>query len=218
MAHRKSRASNPSRVSLTAAFRWLLSEGYPPPRARRLLDEAVHDNTVRLYRDGEIVDSTELQDGEWRVRCEQAADTRWTCTMASNAPQRVQISEFYEHEDGASMVRIVPPPQSLWEVKTSEVEKLGKQTDNPQSPDVGSNPQSLPDRRGRPRKYDWHAIHAEIATRCIDPKTGRVRVREAGLVGDILAWCQEKFGKEPPRSDLAEAVRQVCAARRTLQK
>ena len=45
-------------------------------------------------------------------------------------------------------------------------------------------------RRGPVLKHDWHAIDAEIARRCIDPKTGRVQVpkSENKLADNVLDW------------------------------
>jgi hypothetical protein len=70
-----------------------------------------------------------------------------------------------------------------------------------------------PDRRGRPLKYEWHDICGQIARRCIDPKTRRVQVpkSETKLVADMLDWCRTQYDEEPPRSDMHEAVKRICA-------
>jgi hypothetical protein len=75
-------------------------------------------------------------------------------------------------------------------------------------------------RGGRPLKYDWHDINAEIAYRCHDPKTGRVRISksERQLAQDMLAWCQNTYNEEPAESVMREAVRAMCARLRSLQK
>lgn len=69
-------------------------------------------------------------------------------------------------------------------------------------------------RRGPPTRHDWLAIHAEIARRCINPKTLRVDLpdRQSILIDAMLEWCRDKHDKEPARSELAEAVRRICAA------
>jgi hypothetical protein len=207
------------RVSITAAIRWLMSGGHSLHVARKRLDGWVHDNSVRIYRDGELIDPDELEEGGWHVRCKLAADGRAICNMLSNAPQRVQIVEQYEDDDGTPMVRIVPLTQPVWEVETSELERLGRK-DLEAPGKQADNPQPLPDRRGRPPEHAWHDIDGEIARRCINPKTGRVEVPkvEAKLVDAMLTWCQQKYDKAPVSSEMAEAVRRICAALRTLQK
>jgi hypothetical protein len=69
-------------------------------------------------------------------------------------------------------------------------------------------------RRGPVTTHDWHSIDGEIARRCIDPKTGRVRVPKKGssIVGDMLKWCEDQGWAKPARSEMSEAVRRVCAA------
>jgi hypothetical protein len=78
-----------------------------------------------------------------------------------------------------------------------------------------------PARRPGPRpKYKWHDIDGEIARRCVDPKTGRVRVphNERRLAAAMLEWCQNKYGygREPVESEMREAVKRMCAALRSL--
>jgi hypothetical protein len=73
-------------------------------------------------------------------------------------------------------------------------------------------------RRGPFPKYKWHEIDGEIARRCFDSKTGRVRVHnnERRLAAAMLEWCQYKYGREPVESEMREAVKRVCAALRSL--
>lgn len=76
-------------------------------------------------------------------------------------------------------------------------------------------------RRGPPPKLDqWFPICGEIARRCIDPKTGRLRVpkNESALARDVLQWCEDRDLGQPAESDMREAVRRVCAALRPAQK
>jgi hypothetical protein len=69
--------------------------------------------------------------------------------------------------------------------------------------------------RRRKGVHDWFAICGEIARRCHD-KTGRLVVpqNENKLAGDVLQWCEDKWERQPPVSDLREAVKAVCAALR----
>jgi hypothetical protein len=80
--------------------------------------------------------------------------------------------------------------------------------------------QPPPRRRGPPVTDDWFTICGEIARRCIDPKSGRVRIpkNQTELVEDILQWCQDEHDREPAKSSLHEAVRRVCAALAKAQK
>ena len=47
-------------------------------------------------------------------------------------------------------------------------------------------------------------------------KRGRLVVpqNENKLAGDVLQWCEDKWERQPPVSDLREAVKAVCAALR----
>jgi len=74
--------------------------------------------------------------------------------------------------------------------------------------------------RGRPKTHDWHSIDAEIARRCIDPKTGRVTVpkNESKLAADVLQWLTDQDIGQPAESEMREAARRVCAALRNAQK
>jgi hypothetical protein len=66
-------------------------------------------------------------------------------------------------------------------------------------------------------KYEWDAIYAEIARRCIDPKTRQVKVpkNEKKLAEDIqLRWCADTNRSAPGLTDLRDAVHAICAALR----
>jgi hypothetical protein len=83
-----------------------------------------------------------------------------------------------------------------------------------------AQPTQPPRRRGPPTTHDWHSIDGEIARRCIDPKTGRVRVpkSERKLAEGLLHWLSDQNMDQPAESEMREAVRRVCAALRTVQK
>jgi hypothetical protein len=53
---------------------------------------------------------------------------------------------------------------------------------------------------GRPTKYDWHKIDGEIARRCIDPKTKKLKIpkRQSKLVTDVSEWCDQEFKEKTP--------------------
>ena len=75
-------------------------------------------------------------------------------------------------------------------------------------------------RRGPPTTHDWHGIDGEIARRCIDPKSGRVRVpeNESALAAAILQWLSDQDIEPPAESAMRDAVKRICAALRTAQK
>jgi hypothetical protein len=87
-------------------------------------------------------------------------------------------------------------------------------------PDQPAQAVTEPRRRpGPPTKYDWHTIDGEIAARCIDPKTKKLKIpkRQSTLVKDVLEWCDQEFnGKTPGPSEMQQAVSRVCARLRRL--
>jgi hypothetical protein len=93
------------------------------------------------------------------------------------------------------------------------------------SPAAAAAPPSAPSKesnrtlRRRETKHPWFEICAEIARRCIDPKTQRVEVptNEAELLEAILQWCSDTLEHgEPARSEVREAVKIICAALRKI--
>jgi len=71
-----------------------------------------------------------------------------------------------------------------------------------------------------PDTQRWFGICAEIARRCIDPKTGRVKVpqSENKLAEEVLTWLEENEQGQPSTSEMREAVKRVCAMLRTVQR
>jgi hypothetical protein len=111
-------------------------------------------------------------------------------------------------------------------VRTADLDKHYPVASAASPPDVVQPPprpvgtQPPPRRRGPATTKDWHSIDGEIARRCIDPKTGRVRVpkNESALARDVLQWLEDQGLGQPADSEMREAVRRVCAALRTVQK
>ena len=66
--------------------------------------------------------------------------------------------------------------------------------------------------RGSPRTHDWFSICGEIARRCVNAD-GRVGVPEnqSLLVNRMLRWLDDQNLARPAASEMAEAVRRVCA-------
>jgi hypothetical protein len=188
MAKRTCKRPTP-RLSLIDAFRLLL-KAYLPHVARELLDAALRDNRVRLYRDGIVVDPIELRDCGFYVRCAQAPDNRWTCSLASNAPQRVLVDHVYEDEDGTAHVVIVPPAQPVWEVKRNDLEALVGRADGP--PDSPDSPGELPRRKpGPPPRDDWPTVVTRELIRII--RLGENPPTPARM----QQFCVDTLGREP---------------------
>jgi hypothetical protein len=74
--------------------------------------------------------------------------------------------------------------------------------------------------RGSPRTHDWFSICGEIALRCVNPPNGRVVVpeKENALVNEMLVWLDDQNLARPAASEMAEAVRRVCAPLRGVQR
>lgn len=90
----------------------------------------------------------------------------------------------------------------------------------PPQGDEGGFPISAPapSFRRRKGKHLWSEISGEIARRCIDPLTRRVNVpeNELKLADDVLQWCENKWKRQPPLSDMRELVAAICAALRKI--
>jgi hypothetical protein len=196
-----------------------LKELVSPDRSKATIYETVEDarRTVRIKQFAEAVGpSLSFEPLEISELCEKSywetvplverknEDGKWTCHIyKSHGFERFSEGFFY--------------------VRRAEIDLHYPE---PRRPHAAERPEAKapellpPDRRGRIRVHDWHSISGEIARRCIDPETGRVRVpeNESTLVGDVLVWCGEQYGKEPALSEMSEAVRRICGALRSVQK
>jgi len=128
----------------------------------------------------------------------------------------------------------------IYFVRTADLDKhypvapAARQQDlvQPPQPDLAQSPQR-PDlvqpplrrepplrRRGPATRHDWFLICGEIASRCIDPKTGGVQVpqKESALADEILQWLENQDLAQTAKSDMREAVKCICAALRNVQK
>ena len=74
-------------------------------------------------------------------------------------------------------------------------------------------------RRGPPGKHDWPKICGQIVRECIDAKTKRLHVpkRNSHLVREVRKWADDTLKLTPPESDLAEYVKEICAALREVR-
>jgi hypothetical protein len=77
-----------------------------------------------------------------------------------------------------------------------------------------------PRRRGPVVTHDWFSICGEIASRCVDPATGRVRLpkSENKLAEAVLDWLADSGQNSPAVSEMREAVKRVCARLREAQR
>src|SRR5262249_30430514 len=92
------------------------------------------------------------------------------------------------------------PDSYRWELAAAEVKAL--------------LPQAAKWRRGPVLKHDWCAIYIEIVRRCIDPRTGKVKVPESQnkLAEDMLLWLQNNGKNCPADSEMEKAVSDWCAS------
>jgi hypothetical protein len=157
-----------------------------PHGAVELMNKALREKRARLFCDGVEVDPG-------FIRTHLVVKAR-------------HVARRWSAEIEATRALAKPVEAYTWEVVASDIEALTRTRADP----------SPPRRRGRATTHDWFGICAEIARRCIDPKTGRVRVpkSERALARAMLAWCQN----EPAESEMREAVRQVCAALREAER
>jgi hypothetical protein len=164
-----------------------------PTKAANRLTQGVHDKDCRLYCNGKKV--------------------------PYNIASRLRVMVQFEN-DGSWVARIENvayaaggvQPATVWELEVDEVRALRENDRASLAPP--------PRRRGPVVTHDWFSICGEIARRCIDPKTGRVRVPKKGssLVRDMRKWCEDQGWAEPARSEMSEAVRRVCAALKPAEK
>jgi len=107
-----------------------------------------------------------------------------------------------------------PKVKELCPMEEAEPVTTKQQAADPFAPPPPRRPGPPPDTQR------WFSICAEIAGRCIDPKTGRVVVpkNENKLAEGMLGWLEENEQGQPSVSEMREAVRRVCAVLRTLQR
>jgi hypothetical protein len=75
-------------------------------------------------------------------------------------------------------------------------------------------------RRGRGWTHEWHLIDGQIAALCINPATGRLLVpdKDSAIVDDVRKWLLDNNKAVPSDSQRFEAVSQVCAPLRELER
>ena len=122
----------------------------------------------------------------FRVTIEQA-DGGWTAIMTTTA-----------------RIAMAPADWFKWTVSAAGVNRLLKS--------------ELPSgrKRGRKPKFAYSDIDREITQRCIDKKTGQLKVpdNESKLVKAMLDWCAEKYDEFPGVTQMQAAVKRVCGTLR----
>jgi hypothetical protein len=231
VARRKAAARG--KISIDEAFHKLLPR-LGPDGTVELMNAALRDpKRAKLWCNGKKVDP-----GFFRthlvVRARLKAKRRWTAEIEATRALEKPVGSYTWKVD-SKQIEALPQPEleRPWPTVSGSVNwspQILAPATPPPEPDPTPEPPSseidriledLPRRPvGRPRKHDWQAIHAEIARRCIDPKTGRVKVPKSDrkLARDMLNWCQDNNKKEPAESEMRDAVRAVCTALRPLQK
>ena len=223
------------RCSPTKALE-LLRPAFEPMDAAAELTRAVHKNRCRVYCDGVLVKPHIA--AITRVVPKLADDGRWTADIESTGPGlgwarglnwELEIDEVMALKPQPELERPWPtvtgsvnwsPPAMLAQREQAPTPEPEPEPEPPSS-EIDRILDDLPRRPvGRLPQHNWRAIDAEIARRCIDPKTKRVRIpkSERRLARDMLNWCQRNYGKEPAESDMRASVGAVCEALRPLQK
>jgi hypothetical protein len=132
--------------------------------------------------------------------------------------RELDVGELERLESGSNVISDYDP------IAEFEREKEGRPRTSPRLPPTTAAPPALPSEepnrtlRRWSAKYEWDAIYAEIARRCIDPKTRQVKVpkNESGLAKDVLQWCVDNNRPEPGGTDMPAAVRAICQALRKI--
>jgi len=173
----------------------LLIPAFEPMDAAAELTQGIHHNTCPVICNGVVIKS---HIAPRLLVVAHEADGRWTASI-----------------EGTFQVGGVLPTD-VWEFEIDKVKTLRASASN-RLPDDTQPP---PQRRGPVPTHDWFSICGEIARRCIDPKTSRVRVPKKGssLVVDMRGWCETRGWAAPARSEMSEAVRRVCAAMKRAEK
>jgi hypothetical protein len=170
---------------------------FSPPAAADELTRAIHDGRCHPY-------------------CRGAA-------IRSNLAPRLMVVARLEN-DGSWVARVenvaytAEQPVDVWEFEIDEVRALLPRKNESERPVDSLAPS--PRRRGPVVTHDWFSICGEIARRCVDEKTGRVKVpkRESGLAKDVLDWLAKSGKNCPAVSEMREAVKRVCARLREAQR
>jgi len=160
----------------------------------------------------------DLRSGRLRSARVQISDGKKTMTLLSHSDWE-QLTVHTSILDPIEGVRVDPYVPGEYFVCRVDLDKWYPIAATPTMTAAHQSDQARPPerRRGPVTTHDWHSIDGEIARRCIDPKTGRVLVpkSERMLARQMLAWCQEKYEKEPAESEMREAVKAICAALRS---
>jgi len=215
----------------------LLIPAFEPTAAAAKLTRAIHKGDCWPICNSVKVESHIL--GMLRVVTRLENDGSWTAPIKGNFPVGGVLPEHvWEFEiDEVKALLSQPELEKPWPTVSGSLNWTPPATLTPATPlpepDPAPEPEPEPPseidrildaspRRpvGRRPKHQWLAIHAEIASRCVDPKTGRVRMpkSERKLAQAMLQWCRDKYKKEPAESEMREAVRVFCATLRPLEK
>jgi hypothetical protein len=125
---------------------------------------------------------------------------------------------------GPEIEKIWPSDASTTPPSDIEADDMRPPSSRPAPPpsERPNDPLAPPRRRPGPPPdtQRWFGICAEIARRCVDPKTGRVQVpkSENKLAEDVLDWLAEIGEGQPSISEMREAVKRVCATLRMVQR
>jgi hypothetical protein len=179
------------KISPTEALRILMTQMAAPAAAKRLT-HALHNYWCCIWCNGKLVGRNQVAHLSVLDICDDADPDHWHAVVGD------------DRWDSAP---------SGYELDATEVRDL-------LLPDPSGHMPALTRRRGPPVRDEWFTICGEIAFRCIDPKTGRIRVpkNQSKFAEDVLLWCQNEHGLYSALTTVREAVKRVCAALAKAQK
>jgi hypothetical protein len=127
------------------------------------------------------------------------------------SPDKISISVW----DGTLSVRPPSGQQCAFYVRRRDLDRLW-----PPAAGTASPTDEAPALPRRTWVHDWFTICGEIASRCVDPKTGRVSIprSQSALADTVIEWCKDTNRAKPSKTDMREAVRLVCERLRLAQK
>jgi hypothetical protein len=213
MAHRQA-----APVTLSPSEWTSLHEAFHQVRAWLGYDQPTERDLTRGLRNGSLVGAIrEFQRVRDRTGAIVATETVTVCSTSFWNDYKVVASRMY---GGATVDPLLDPGTYVF-IRRDGLDKHYPCGLPSVDKSTASNTMQPPRRRRGPVvTHDWFSICAEIARRCIDPKTGHVRVpaNQSKLVGDVLQWVADQDKDQPATSEMSEAVRRVCAAMQAVQK
>jgi len=201
VARRKAAASG--KISIDEAFHKLMPR-LSPHDAAALMNAALlrgdPKKCARLWCNGEEVDPGFIRT-HLVVRACLNRKRRWIAEIKATRALKKPVEKYAWQMEAKEIEALLPQPEleRPWPTVSGSVNwsppaMLVPATPPPERPssEIDRILDDLPRRpAGRLPEHEWRAIDGEVARRCIDPETGRVRIpkSERKLAGAMLDWC-----------------------------